>query len=94
MPEYIGGDGEAQDAYVLGVDAPLSEFDGIVTAIIQRLDDNEDKWVVVPDGADICDDEIINRTHFQEQYFQTRLIRDRNITGDISWREKPQTPEA
>ncbi|MDE6294046.1 MAG: hypothetical protein K2L88_05440, partial [Clostridiales bacterium] len=52
IPENIGGDGEAQDAYILGVDTPITEFDGVVTAIIHRLNDKEDKLVVVPDGME------------------------------------------
>lgn len=75
IPQYIGGDGEAQDAYVLGVDRPVTEFDGIVTAIIRRLNDVEDKWVVVPNGIELSDDEIIRRTHFQEQHFEITLLR-------------------
>ena len=44
----IGGDGEYQDAYVIGVDIPLSHFTGKVIAIIHRFNDNEDKWVIAP----------------------------------------------
>ena len=49
---YIKGisapDGEEQDAYILGVDTPLSEFTGKVIAVICRDDDIENKWVVAP----------------------------------------------
>lgn len=71
----MGGDGEAQDAYIIGVDEPLREFDGIVIAIIHRLNDAEDKWVVAPRNYKASDDEIIDKTKFQEQYFETELIR-------------------
>ena len=50
VPDVIGGDGEEQDAYVLGVDTPLECFEGIVIAVIHRLNDVEDKWVVAPNG--------------------------------------------
>ena len=47
---YIEGimatDGEEQDAYILGVNKPVEEFTGKVIAIIHRLNDVEDKWVV------------------------------------------------
>lgn len=70
---YIAGvmaaDGEAQDAYVLGVSQPLEAFTGTVIAVIHRLDDVEDKWVVAPEGMTFSKDEIIKQTHFQEQYF-------------------------
>ena len=50
---YIEGimesDGEEQDAYILGVNKPVEEFTGKVIAIIHRLNDVEDKWVVVPE---------------------------------------------
>ncbi|MBD5132531.1 MAG: inorganic pyrophosphatase [Clostridiales bacterium] len=75
VPDVLGGDGEAQDAYVLGVDEPLTEFDGTVIAIIHRLNDVEDKWVVAPDGCDFSNEEILAKTAFQEQYFEIELIR-------------------
>lgn len=75
VPGFVGGDGEEQDAYVLGVDMPVTEFDGIVTAVIHRLNDVEDKWVVVSNGVELSDDEIISRTHFQERYFEIALLR-------------------
>ena len=44
---YIKGtmspDGEEQDAYILGVNKPVSEFTGKIVAIIRREDDNENK---------------------------------------------------
>ena len=43
----IGGDGKYQDAYVIGVDIPLSHFTVKVIAIIHRFNDNEDKWVLL-----------------------------------------------
>ena len=71
----IGGDGEWQDAYVLGIDKPLKEFCGLIAAVIHREDDPEDKWVVVPGGSEISDAEILAQTHFQEQYFHSVLLR-------------------
>ena len=51
---YIEGtltaDGEEEDAYILGVEKPISEFVGRVIAVIHRQDDVEQKWVVAPDG--------------------------------------------
>ena len=35
--------GEEQDAYVLGVDKLLKEFEGVILAIIHRINDVEDK---------------------------------------------------
>ena len=73
IPGIMAPDGEEQDAYVLGVDVPLTEFVGEVVAIIKRNDDIEDKWVVVPQGMDITKAEIEKQVHFQEQYFDSRI---------------------
>lgn len=75
VPDVMGGDGEAQDAYILGVDEPISEFDGVVVGIIKRLNDNEDKWVVAPREYDATDEEIMEKTAFQEKFFEIELIR-------------------
>ena len=53
----IVGDGEGEDAYILGVDKPVKEFEGKVIAIIHRKDDEEDKWVVAPEGTTFTKDE-------------------------------------
>ncbi len=68
------GDGEAQDAYILGVSQPLESFTGIVIAIIHRLDDIEDKWVVAPRGCHFTKEQIIAQTLFQEQYFHCEML--------------------
>lgn len=70
----IAADGEEQDAYILGVDRPLREFTGKVIAIIHRLDDIEDKWVVVPENTEFTKEEIVKLTYFQEQYFNIEVI--------------------
>lgn len=74
---YIEGifadDGEEQDAYILGIDESLSEFEGKLIAIVHRLNDNEDKWVVAPDGMNFTEDEIRLQLHFQEQYFDSTI---------------------
>ncbi len=75
VPDAMSGDGEAQDAYVLGIDTPIEEADGVVIAVIHRLDDAEDKWVVAPSGCAFTDEEIIEKTEFQEKFFKTELIR-------------------
>ena len=66
-------DGDWQDAYVLGVDTPLTHFRGRVIAIIHRLDDKEDKLVIAPFGRRFTREEIIAATHFQEQYFKIEV---------------------
>ena len=74
---YIKGilapDGEEQDAYLLGVSEPVTEFVGQVIAVIVRYDDIEEKWVVAPVGMTFTREEIAAQTAFQEQYFKTEI---------------------
>lgn len=70
----IAPDGEEQDAYVLGVDLPIEQFTGKVIAIIHRLNDVEDKWVVAPENAVFSIDEIEQAVIFQEKYFEYKII--------------------
>lgn len=69
IPGVIAGDGEEQDAYILGISEPLSSFDGRVVAAVRRKNDCEDKLVVAPDGIFFHQGEIAQAVHFQEQYF-------------------------
>lgn len=73
IPGVIAGDGEEQDAYILGVDEPLSALDGTVIGAIRRKDDCEDKLVVAPAGMEFHQGQIAQATHFQEQYFDTYI---------------------
>lgn len=69
----IAGDGAEQDVYVLGVNEALSEFSGRVIAVLHRLNDVEDKWVVSVDGRTYGREEILSAIEFQEQYFMGEL---------------------
>lgn len=71
IPGLIAGDGEEQDAYILGIYEPISSFDGKVIAVVRRRDDCEDKLVVAPDGTFFRSEEIAAAVHFQEQYFDS-----------------------
>ncbi|MGI6200462.1 MAG: inorganic pyrophosphatase [Christensenellales bacterium] len=73
VPGVPGGDGEAQDAYLLGVDEPVARFEGVVAAVIHRLDDMEDKWVVAPEGMAVSAEQVRAATDFQERFFTTRI---------------------
>lgn len=75
IPNTISGDGEELDAYVLGTFEPLEEFKGMVIAIIHRLNDDDDKLVVVPSGKQYSDDQILALTEFQERWFKVEIIR-------------------
>lgn len=75
---YVEGvkaaDGEWQDVYILGVNEPVKSFSGKVVAVIQRLDDVEDKWVVCPENVSFSKKEIADKTDFQEKFFKTEII--------------------
>ena len=74
IPGLIAGDGEEQDAYILGITEPLKEFHGQVIAAICRRNDCEDKLVVAPAGAVYHQGQIAEAVHFVEQYFSSRII--------------------
>lgn len=68
-------DGDDLDAYYLNVTEPHEKGSGICVAIIHRLEDDDDKLIVIPENTTITDDEIRAHTHFQEQWFQSEIIR-------------------
>lgn len=75
---YIEGimasDGEEQDAYILGVNKPVEEFTGKVIAIIHRLNDVEDKWVVASEDELYSKEQIEEQVQFQEKYFEYEIL--------------------
>ncbi|MBP3346165.1 MAG: AAA family ATPase [Alphaproteobacteria bacterium] len=77
IPNTISGDGEELDAYILGTNLPLSDFEGKCIAIIHRLNDNDDKLIVVPKHMFLSDAEIEQQTSFQEKWFRHILIRSK-----------------
>jgi len=82
IPGTSAPDGEEIDVYVLGVFEPLTEFEGRCVAIIHRLDDRDDKVVLVPDGKQYTDEQILALTEFQERYFRPVVIRKPGPTGE------------
>jgi inorganic pyrophosphatase len=70
----IAPDGEEQDAYILGVDVPVEKFTGKIIAIVHRLDDVEEKWVVCPEEISFTKEEIAEKIRFLEQYFQSEIM--------------------
>lgn len=75
VPNTVSGDGEELDAYLLGVFEPIEEFLGKVIAVIHRTNDDDDKLVVVPNDREYSDEAIRALTEFQEQYFESVIIR-------------------
>jgi 8-oxo-dGTP pyrophosphatase MutT (NUDIX family) len=88
IPGLMAGDGEEQDAYILGVTQPVEAFDGIVIGAVCRRDDVEDKLVVAPAGMELHQGQIAQAVHFQEQYFDTYIqCLLRKSCGVLPWRE-------
>ena len=88
LPGVMAGDGEEQDAYILGVDTPLTAFDGRVVAAIRRKNDCEDKLVVAPEGMVFHQGQIAEAVHFQEQYFESSIDSlFRKSCGVLPWRQ-------
>lgn len=75
IPGTISGDGEELDAYVLGEYTPLDTFVGVVIAVVHRLNDDDDKLVVVKEGKNFTDDQILALVDFQERWFKIQIIR-------------------
>lgn len=75
VPNTTSGDGEEIDCYVLGENKPIERYKGECIAVIHRINDNDDKLIIVPDGTEISDEEIRKQTLFQEQYFESEIIK-------------------
>lgn len=74
IDNIIAGDNEMQDAYIIGVNEPLTKFTGEVIAIVRRFDDDENKWVVARAGTIKTKSEIEQAVMFQEQFFKHDII--------------------
>lgn len=75
VEHVMAGDGAEQDVYVLGTEKALETFSGRVIAVLHRLNDCEDKWIVSVIGREYTDEEILDAISFQEQYFMGELFR-------------------
>ena len=76
VPNTVSGDGEELDCYVLGVFEPLKEFDGKCIALIHRVNDNDDKLIIVPENRNFSNKEIDVLIEFQERFFKHEIIRE------------------
>ena len=75
VPNTISGDVKELDCFIIGVFNPLTKYTGKCIAVIHRLNDNEDKLVIAPEGKDYSDDAIEALVEFQERWFKHELIR-------------------
>jgi len=76
---YIEGvkapDGEDLDAYYLTLNKPIVKEKGVCIAIAHRKNNDDDKLIIVPENITMSDEEIMVAIHFQEQYFDTEIVR-------------------
>ena len=94
LPGVMGGDGEEQDVYVLGIAEPLERFTGTVIGAIRRADDFEDKLVAAPEGMEFTQAEIMEAVHFVEKYFDSTVDSLlRRSCGVIPYRMTQREPE-
>ncbi len=75
VPDTIAPDGEEVDAYILGVFEAIEKFTGQCIAVIHRTNDEDDKLIIVPDGISYSDEQIKALTEFQEQFYQSEIVR-------------------
>ena len=76
VPNTISGDGEELDCYLLGVFDPIDEYTGKCIALIERINDNDDKLIIVPENKEYTDEQIEALVEFQEQYFKHIIRRN------------------
>ncbi|MBQ6066612.1 MAG: GrpB family protein [Clostridia bacterium] len=74
LPGVPGGDGEEQDAYLLGVDKPVAEADAVVIGVVRRHDDAEDKLIAAPEGVTFTKEQMAEAVRFQEQWFDSEIL--------------------
>ncbi len=75
VPDTVSGDGEELDCYLLGVFEPVKTYKGKCIAIIHRVDDDDDKLIIVPKNKEYSDDAINALVEFQERYFEHIIVR-------------------
>lgn len=74
LPGTLSGDGEEIDCYIVGEFEPLTEYEGVVVAVIRRLNDVEDKLVVARSAGKYNADQIRALTEFQERFFPGEIV--------------------
>jgi inorganic pyrophosphatase len=67
-------DGDDLDAYLLKITKPVKKYKGIVVAIVHRINDDDDKLIVIPKGESISDEEIEKAIEFQEKWSKSKHI--------------------
>ncbi|MCR4951156.1 MAG: hypothetical protein K6A40_07530 [Solobacterium sp.] len=72
--DSLSGEGEFQDAYVIGPQSPLETFTGIVAGIIWHEESNTTRWIVLPAAMQADHHQILNLIGEEEQYYHTKIL--------------------
>ena len=64
--------GKPQKAYILGINKPIEEFSGRLIAIIHRLNDVKNNWVIA--DKYYSKEEIYEKVKSIEQYFKVEIL--------------------
>ncbi len=81
LPGVIAPDGDYLDAYVLSVFEPVTQFEGKCIAVVQRIDDDDDKLIIVPADRNYTDEQIQALTEFQERFFTAIIVRNKSVNA-------------
>ena len=84
VPNTKSADGEELDAYLLGVFEPVEEYTGRCIAYIKRLDDDDDKLIIVPKDKNYYPDQIDSLVEFQERFFSYKIKCDSDALYNIA----------
>ena len=71
--EAPGFNGGELGAYLLGVEAPVREFTGLVIGVVIHKNDNKDKIVVAPQKCVMNQAEIAEKIYFKEKYYSFEI---------------------
>jgi len=77
-------DGVKPEVYLLGIYEPVSEASGIVIGLVLRIDGNEDKLVVAPEGRSYTVEQVQAMVAFQERFFTSRVVVSDNFEDNLT----------
>lgn len=80
IPGVLGGDDEELDVFLVGVDEPVSTYEGRIVGIVYRADDVEDKLIMAPEGVSLTASQMACAVYFQEKYYKTTI---RALDGSV-----------
>ena len=81
IPGVLGGDDEELDVFLVGVDEPVSTYEGRIVGIVYRADDVEDKLIMAPEGVSLTASQMACAVYFQEKYYKTTI---RALDGSVA----------